>query len=347
MMKQTAMNVLAGLAMLALTAGCSSPESAGVGAIDGGTPDGAWSGGESGTAPIVIASGQNVADGIALDGTSIYWTTNLGGTVMKAPLAGGPAVTLASSQSQPTGVAVDATNIYWANGDGTVMKAPLQGGTPTMLAAGQENPGVVGVAVDANSVYWTARAGGAVMSVPVGGGQPTTLVSGEDNPQALVVDGTSVYWATLDCPGDGGACDGAVRKAPRDGIPDGGAATTLASGRPVSLAADATSVYWTNAGTQANGYADGAVMSVPLDGGTVTTVAGGQNTPYGIAVDGTSVYWTTLSGTVMSAPLGGGAATTLASGQLFPLATAVDAASVYWTDRGADDGGSVMKLTLE
>ncbi len=185
------------------------------------------------------------------------------------------------------------------------------------------------------------------MSVPIGGGAPVTVVSGESNPRGVVVDSTSIYWATLACAGDGGVCAGAVRKAPLDGLPDGGAVSTLASGQPLSLAVDAKSVYWTNAGTQANGYGDGSVMSVPIGGGTVVTLATGQNNPYGIAVDADTVFWTTLGGTVMSVPIGGGAANTLASGQLFPLAIARDPASVYWTDRGTGTNGSVMKLTLE
>jgi DNA-binding beta-propeller fold protein YncE len=56
---------------------------------------------------------------------------------------------------------------------------------------------------------------------------------------------------------------------------------------------DATSVYWANNG-------GGTVMKVPISGGTPTTLASGQTTPWGIAVDATSVYWTNYGGgTVM------------------------------------------------
>lgn len=50
-------------------------------------------------------------------------------------------------------------------------------------------------------------------------------------------------------------------------------------------------VYWTDG-------CSGTVMSVPLAGGTPTTLASGQ-TPTDIAVDGSSVYWTNNGGTVM------------------------------------------------
>jgi hypothetical protein len=64
---------------------------------------------------------------------------------------------------------------------------------------------------------------------------------------------------------------------------------TLASGQssPYGVAVDSTSVYWTNSGV---GTSDGAVMKVPIGGGTPTTLASGP-TSFGIAVDATSVYW--------------------------------------------------------
>ena len=56
------------------------------------------------------------------------------------------------------------------------------------------------------------------------------------------------------------------------------------------IAVDDTSVYWTN------WVSDGAVMQMPLSGGTPTTLAPAQNRPWGVAVDATSVYWTTNTG---------------------------------------------------
>ena len=76
-----------------------------------------------------LASGGDLVLGIAVDGTSVYFTTaynnGVPGEVLKAPLQGGPAVTLASRQQNVGGIAVDATSVYWINQigpNGSVMK---------------------------------------------------------------------------------------------------------------------------------------------------------------------------------------------------------------------------------
>ena len=65
--------------------------------------------------------------GIAVHGSAVYLTTYGDGTVVKTPKAGGSVSTIASGQSWPSHVAVDATSVYWTTQgtttDGTVMKA--------------------------------------------------------------------------------------------------------------------------------------------------------------------------------------------------------------------------------
>lgn len=54
---------------------------------------------------------------------------------------------------------------------------------------------------------------------------------------------------------------------------------------------DGASVYWAD-------YNAGEVLSVPLAGGTPTTLVTGQQGPVAIAVDSTSVYWANSDGSI-------------------------------------------------
>jgi hypothetical protein len=333
---------------------CTNDGGGGVtdGSVDAGTVDAGTDGGEADSAtgivpPVVIASAQQRPVALVVNETSIYWMNAGGGTsplpvgtVMSAPLAGGPATTLASDPNGAGPIALDGTNVYWAD-PAALMKVPLGGGSPTQVASVLPW-GANAFTVSPTSVYWTSQNPMGVSQVPLTGGSPTVL-STDQSPVGIAVDATDVYW-----------CDGvgSVMKMPLDG----GTPVTLASvkGLPCAqLTVDAANVYWTTSSlSQAF-----SVMKVPLDGGTPVTLApsnpGGTN---GIAVDTTRVYWTLITapyrpdgGAVMSVPIAGGAATTLATGQAGIGGIAVDATSVYWADMGTlannFEDGAVMRLT--
>ena len=142
----------------------------------------------------------------------------------------------------------------------------------------------------------------------------------------------------------GGACQGGLCQP-----------VVLASGQSsaTAIAVNATSVFWTNYG------ASGAVMKVPIGGGTPTTLASGQENAAYIAIDDTSVYWTTShqivttkSGTVNKMPISGGTVTTLGTcATSIPTGLAIDATSVYWLcyegriNKVAKAGGTTTTLT--
>jgi sugar lactone lactonase YvrE len=125
----------------------------------------------------------------------------------------------------------------------------------------------------------------------------------------------------------------------------------LASGPDgsVSLVLDANNVYWT---AQPYGnVADGGVLSVPLAGGTPTTLAYPQVTPLFVAVSATTVYWDNQEdGLIESVPIGGGTITTVVTGlgSNGPAGMTIDATSLYWADFGDEcfPSGALIRAPL-
>lgn len=112
----------------------------------------AWAGGTR--SPDVLATGPS-PNGIATDGTSVFWTAGSsstpGATVNRCAVGGcnGTPDALDSDPGTPQRIAVDASGIYWANGDVYVLRPGST--TPVALTSGQS---ATDIAVDNGSVYW-------------------------------------------------------------------------------------------------------------------------------------------------------------------------------------------------
>lgn len=117
---------------------------------------------------------------------------------------------------------------------------------------------------------------------------------------------------------------------------NGGRCTTALAMDPAPemLATDGANVYWTSNGTQGN---DGAVRSVPVGGGGVTTLAGGVVgqvvNPEAIALAGGQVYFAAFYSLESVATTGAGGTTTLGMGP-FGQSIAVGGNVVYATLEG-------------
>ncbi|MFA5129599.1 MAG: hypothetical protein WC477_01620 [Patescibacteria group bacterium] len=141
---------------------------------------------------------------------------------------------------------------------------------------------------------WDAGTGGS----PATGGASSTLPAPTSLTGiyggiacALVLDAVNAYWINAP-PVTSTNGYGSIYKVPLNG----GMPVQLASSQlyPWGITVDATNVYWTNQGTSS--YTDGAIMSVPISGGTPKSIASAIQ-PKSILANKTAIYWAEGTGT--------------------------------------------------
>ena len=304
--------------------------------------------------------------------------------IQRVPLDGSAPTTVATANRRVVALAGDTDHLYWeelalepvsagCQCGSKVQSVPKAGGTSLVLVDGTLNgnlppppgPGYVpaswypaaGLAVTASSVVFVNSGGPyTVYSIPLAGGSLTTVATVASSAGSalnailgLSVVGASAYWidpynhALFTVPLSGGSV---APLATGIGVPTVDAA--------ISLAVTATNAYWVEAGTYGGcciQAGTGTLKSVPLGGGTVTTVRTGLDAPVALATDGANAIWSE-AWRIARSPLAGGAAITLASGISSSMARiAVDASHVYVLDADfiktlPTAGGSVEKLAV-
>jgi hypothetical protein len=268
--------------------------------------------------PLVLATDSSQVIGLAVDAKNVYWL-DAQGNVMKVPKCGGTATTIANAGNAwgygLGAFTTDATSVYWVAGANVVLAAPLSGGTPATLGSTVETLGLTvkgadlysvtrrfvvalpvqggtpskvaesstyalgAPAADEANVYWV---GDGIFSAPRTGGTATTLAATPEVAKGLAIDDANVYW-----------CDSLGQYAPIIRTPkSGGPSVTLAANQfgATGFATDGDDVYWTIDAAQ------GAVVKVAVDGGSVVTLASATS-PRAIAVDDSGgVYWAEFQG---------------------------------------------------
>jgi hypothetical protein len=178
-----------------------------------------WTGGErphpvpvmfapkKGGAAKQLAPSQTGANGICVDGDSVYWTTP--GGIKKAPKTGGEATFVVenASPSPTVGLVCDSENFYYAQmnskGYSALMKLSKKGGAPTQIAPAINH--TFEFVVDDGSVYYFDNEPGggmtgtvALRKVSKNGGEPIMLDHGQPGwVKFIAVDKSQVYFTDI------------------------------------------------------------------------------------------------------------------------------------------------------
>jgi hypothetical protein len=240
---------------------------------------------DGGCQPVILVSGVPGVHGLTVDGTGLYWTSRTARSVSTSLLDGGSVLVLVGDAGVASHVARAGGDVYWTDDVatvGNVYARTLPGGPTRLIAAAQDHP--TGITVVGTTVYWALQyVDSMAMSLPDGGATVVTA-GGLDFPEGLTHDVSKIYVAA---PG------GQVFAVGFAGSPKTQLVTGLATEWPAGVAEDGDTLYVTL--RNAN-----EVVSMPKDGGALTTLATAQSTPVGIAIDARAIYWANSgNGTIM------------------------------------------------
>jgi hypothetical protein len=252
-----------------------------------------------GGATTVLGTGpacRGGASDVIVIGTSAFWVSS---TVTpdtwflySASLSGGAATTVRTTGTPIVALRSNGGTLYWMESFFPATKATI---FSTVPGSGTINTVASGFscdtntfAVDNNAVYYatpifppTMPPTETLWAQALAGGPPTQLSAAISPPVKLLSSGGSVVW---------------LDSTDVSAVPTGGGTITklaTVTNLPLDILSDGTNVLWTEVTNNLQQGETGVIRSVPLAGGTVTTVYQGGDAPRQLAIDPSAqLNWT-------------------------------------------------------
>jgi hypothetical protein len=305
----------------------------------------------SGGSEVLLAMRMGIPLNVVVHDQEVYWIeekpfSGFGGRWLKKVSPDGTVTFLAEGSGCVFGttsdLVVDATNIYWITSTcppntSTIERISLEDGLSTPLAT--INGAVRALGSDATHLYWeegdvsptTAK---SVMRLAKAGGSPEALVTDvfQNFGGGFAIRNGQVFFSdTYTIHSD--LAGYRIRNVPSAG----GALMTLIDvpmdGGVRGIKADNVNVYWSD---------KTSINALPVNGGSRTVLAGGQNGPLSILVDSDSVFWvetlcytSAQTGRIKKVPVGGGTVEVVLDSLAAPGgALTTDGTDIFWTEGG-------------